>query len=739
MMTLSLRLHAGAMALALAALAASPAIVPQPSFAEEVAASNRPVSLADIRRLAAEAYVWGLGPEFTWRFAKYNTTISAPMNALTYGVSPAAWNNSATNAGDSSVIYINGFMDFSTGGELVLTVPPSRSQYYVVNYLDGYINTIGSIGTRTTPSDVSTSYLLVGPNSRYAKKKFAKIDGRTLPVMASDTNLNWMLIRILTSTLADGDAPNSTPSVYENVSKKFALNTLQQFRANDFQPVYPTDYTNPPPTEEEIAQAQPYKDTPTEAVRFFEQLGQSLVKSPIPRLETALGGTPLRKLPSYVVPQYGAKTLYVPPSFGQARTLRHFARIGLTAKGFTIPAGWGAPQLAALQQGYEDGQASLQAAIASQSAGQSTNYWTILNDLIGTYPNTLEGYLVRSTIVLNGGSANVPLDAVYPNMTSYNGTDLLDGNQTYSITFTEPQPGAPLPVSGIYPPQVTDAQGKIKGFWSVTLYQPDASQVAAPFLTQASVLNNAYSTADTEVVSVDPTAETITVTAPDWGKIVASTPLLFDGSAAAGCGLGTKAANAVYYVAADPVVGTGQGGVTTYTFPLSTQWKQDISTDNVPIQYSGEAGDTVDLTCGSGSNLNWGMLKPVSQLGSSELEDDKMVKNPDGSTTIWLSPTLPAGKPATNWIPTPSTAYYESIYGAGSNISTTLQVILRSYYPTPGNQPPSILPYKAGNLPESYIPPAIVPVSGQPPCGSAPYVPQGQKASGSRAVPRPAC
>jgi len=38
-------------------------------------------------------------------------------------------------------------------------------------------------------------------------------------------------------------------------------------------------------------------------------------------------------------------------------------------------------------------------------------------------------------------------------------------------------------------------------------------------------------------------------------------------------------------------------------------------------------------------------------------------------------------------------------------------VILRSYYPTPGNQPPSILPYKAGNLPESYIPPAIVPVS----------------------------
>lgn len=711
-MLLSFRLRVGATALALAALAISLPVHPQAAFADEVAAAARPgASLADIRRLAAEAYVWGLGPEFTWRFAKYNTTISAPINALTYGVSPAAWNNSATNAGDASIIYINGFTDFSKNAELVLTVPPSRDQYYVVNYLDNYINTIGSIGTRTTPSDTDTSYLLVGPNSRYARKKVAVIGGRALPVMASDTNLNWMLIRILASTLADGTAPNSTPSVYDNVSKKFALNTLAQFRANGFQPVYPTDYTNPPPTEEEIAEAAPYKDTPKWAVEFFDQLGQSLVKSPVPRLETALGGTPLRKLPAYVVPQYGAKTLYVPPSYGQARTLRHFASIGITSKGFKIPAGWGAAQLRALQQGYEDGQAALQAAIAAQAAGASTNYWTILNDMIGTYPNTLEGYLVRSTIVLNGGSANVPLDAVYPNMTSYNGTDLLDGNQTYSITFTEEQLGAQLPVEGIYPPQVTDDDGKIRGFWSVTVYQPDASEVSAPFLTQAAVLNNAYSTADTEVLDVDPDADTITVTAPDWGKLIASTPILFDGSAAQGCGLGTKSANAVYYVAADPVTGTGPGGVTTYTFPLSTEWKQDISTDKVPIQYSGEAGDTVDLSCASGTNLDWGMLKPVSQLGSSELADGKMEKNQDGSLTIWLSPTLPPNVPAANWIPTPSTAYYDSIYGAGSNVSTTLQVILRSYYPTPGNEPPSILPDTAGNLPYSYIPPAIVPAS----------------------------
>jgi hypothetical protein len=108
---------------------------------------------AVIRALAAEAYVWGLGPEFVEQFSIYNTIIGAPFNALKYGSVPAAWNNDATNAGDASVLYISGFVDFDQSPELVLMVPPSRDEYYVVAYYDAYANTIGSIGTRTTPSD----------------------------------------------------------------------------------------------------------------------------------------------------------------------------------------------------------------------------------------------------------------------------------------------------------------------------------------------------------------------------------------------------------------------------------------------------------------------------------------------------------------------------------------------------------------------------------------------------------
>ncbi len=102
------------------------------------------------------------------------------------------------------------------------------------------------------------------------------------------------------------------------------------------------------------------------------------------------------------------------------------------------------------------------------------------------------------------------------------------------------------------------------------------------------------------------------------------------------------------------------------------------------------------------------MLKPVSELGSSELENGKLKKNTDGSLTLWLAPSLPAGVPATNWLPTPSTDYYDSVYDADSNLSTQIQVILRTYYPTRGDEPPSILPYEQEGMPQSYIPPAIV-------------------------------
>src|SRR5262249_48999243 len=155
-----------------------------------------------IEKLAAAAYVWGVAPAFVYRLSKYNELITAPINTLGGGDAPAAWNNQGTNAGDASGLYVNGFLDFSgqkgPGGskEFVLTVPPSENDYYIVNLLDSFVNTVGSFGTRTTPSTSAETYLLAGPTSQYAHRRTVRIHGFTYRVLTSDTNRAWLLIRV---------------------------------------------------------------------------------------------------------------------------------------------------------------------------------------------------------------------------------------------------------------------------------------------------------------------------------------------------------------------------------------------------------------------------------------------------------------------------------------------------------------------------------------------------------------
>jgi hypothetical protein len=658
---------------------------------------------AVIKALAADAYVWGLGPEYIYRFSKYNTIVAEPFNKLKYGVIPAAWNNEATNAGDASVLYIGGFVNFDVDSELVLTVPPSQDQYYVVAYYDAYGNTIGSIGTRTTPSSTTTSYLLVGPRSPYAGKKSVTIRGYQYPVMASDTTVNWILIRVLANTLIDASDPSSMPNVLNGVARKIALNTLQAFERNGHQPVYPSNFITPPPTDDQNAAAEPYRNAPDDAVDFFAQLGSAVVTNPIPNRGTGLSGTALTDLPSWVAPQYGAQAIYLVPSYGQKEKLATFAPIGLTEKGFQQPAGWGQAQLDALQAGYDLGRTTLQKIETAVPAGPSTNYWAFLNDLVGTYPNDTIGYILRSVIVLEGGVANLPVDAVYPTLTG--NPDVLDGNHTYKMTFTLPASyQSPDVANGIYPPMVSDGNGNPKGFWSIHVYAVDPKEGAAPFIAQTSVLNTHFSVADTEVVSVNAAADTMTVRAPNWGTLKASMPILF-GANATSYGLSP---GAVYYVA-DVPVDNGDG---TFTIHLSSQWLQPLSEDYVPIQGpNGQPGPidhpNVDLAAGT-APLTYGMVKPVTQHGSTELASGLLQRNADQSLTLWFGPTLPHDAPASNWIPTPSSAYYGPLY-PGVDVSTKFQLTLRMYYAQPGDSPPSILPCNVcgANVPQTYIPPVV--------------------------------
>ena len=156
----------------------------------------------------------------------------------------AAWNNQATNAGNASALYLTSFLDL--GGrrhgatkQLVLTVvSPSRSNYYVCNELDAFLNTVGSIGTRTTPSRRPQTYLLVGPTSRYAHKRIARIHGFTYRVMSFDTNRDWVLIRIRADSLAPRGQPHVRPLDRKARGGALRLSTLRAFEARGHRPVY---------------------------------------------------------------------------------------------------------------------------------------------------------------------------------------------------------------------------------------------------------------------------------------------------------------------------------------------------------------------------------------------------------------------------------------------------------------------------------------------------------------------
>ncbi len=660
---------------------------------------GRPSTVTDptiIQELAKAAYVWSLPLEFTYRFGIYNALMTADVNSLAYAAQPAAWNNASTNGGNSSVLYINGILDLTGDTALVYTLPNPSTNFTVSQFLDAFVNTFADPGSRTTPGAADpTSYLLVGPDSPYASSRTVTIGGFTFPVMASDTNRAQVLARVLAPTLVPATESDSAYNTLLNVSHGIKLNTLEEFLANGG-PVAPDTYAGKIPTARERAEAANYQNTPDNAIDFFAQVGASLQLNELPTQATCLGGTPISKLPSWVVPQPGATKTYYTPSAGQAGALALFEPLGLTQSGFRVPCNWGTEQLAALELGWEDGRKFIQTQ-STQSATADTNWWVYTNAKWGTYENTLAGYTTRAVGVILGGFPSLVADGMYAVQDYEPDTAVpLDGGNVYSVTFG-PWDNVTLPADSILPPLMLNDDGSQVGFWSITLYQPGLGEAVCPCLSQASVLNTHYSETKTEVLSVNASTNTITAKVPFGSTLIASSPVLF-GAAASEYGLQPDVA---YFLVAAPTVHADQ----SVTFQISATWLQRLSTDpgdpGTPVQYSGAAGPVVQLTQGA-TPLTYGMVQPVSQLGSSEINKGLLKQNvdasgnPNGTYTIWLAPSreaaLKAGAFIENWIPTPSQEYLHSLYGSATAVNSDISPIFRIYAPQPGDAPPSILP-----------------------------------------------
>jgi hypothetical protein len=186
---------------------------------------------------AAEAYAWSLPLNWSYRFQRRSKLIYAPPNRM-YAAHLAAWNTGNYYAANASTVYASAALSLE-GRTLVYTVPPTilegeagpagdHGVYNSTQLYDVFLNSIADPGTRTTGNDSEyTHFLIVGPDSDYAKKQQVTIAGQEFPVIALDTNEGVLLARVLAHTLAPAADPMSTTRIQTDVLDKIALNTLE--------------------------------------------------------------------------------------------------------------------------------------------------------------------------------------------------------------------------------------------------------------------------------------------------------------------------------------------------------------------------------------------------------------------------------------------------------------------------------------------------------------------------------
>ena len=348
--------------------------------------------------------------------------------------------------------------------ELVLTVPPSRDNYYVVNLLDGFINSIGSIGTRTTPSTKPQTYLLAGPTSRYAHRRTARIDGFRYRVMASDTNLNWMLIRIRADSLVPPSDPASTASISSERRRAIRHeHAPPSSRRADTGRSTSTRTTYTPTAAAETAGGPKWHNAPTHAVRVLQAGGPVAQAQPAPH-QRGRGSTAYRSatLPSWVVPQAGAKTALPQPG---VRTEAHAGALQADR-----PHGervQGPERLAAsrssppCRKGFKAGKDELNEKLSPGgrwSRGPTTG--AISTPTSGRIPTPPGVHLPRDHRARRRLGQHAAGRRLRPDQQP-RGTrhTQLDGNNTYRLTFRPPGTNlVDLPAIGSLPPTVNDSQ-----------------------------------------------------------------------------------------------------------------------------------------------------------------------------------------------------------------------------------------------------------------------------------------
>jgi len=566
-------------------------------------------------KLAVKAYVWGYAPMTIYRLEQQKTNNQAPQNHFYHPTHVANWQlPSPVSAPNMDVLYSSAFLDLSKG-PLIFTMP-SVEGYYVVQLDDAYGNSQASLGSRTRPGGAADSYVIVGPSdpaytdpSSYLSQGFDQ--QHVLPV---DTEHAWLIVRIPVNSYAEPGSPHDlTDSDCYQANFAFDLTPLL-----NPQPVQPMD----------PAVAKEFEEPPSDAMTFFTWLGMAVKASPLPT-EAAFSN---EVLPPYLMSPSA--------SVGEAQQalFDSFWPLGLDAQGFH-PELLDCRQRALLEAGMVIGDCILKAGQNFITIGPpDQHFWHVMGTSnIGKYPNTPNGWFVRSVAAYEGGIASLAPDGTYP-MTAHDANGArLRGGSAYTITFD----------ADSLPPV------REGGFWSLTVYSDDSAsgvQTNLPAVSSAAVLNTAYSQPG------NPAAATLVVDTTHFSNshYQEDDTVYF---AVSGGGID---AERPYFVI----------NVSDGIFQLSLgPWTPD---------HSGMAAITVDPSI-VGQALMTGLVIPVHSLGSQQLPDAPPAlrgtqlafeKDGDGNSILrfYLQNKPPALR--SNWLPIPDSRH-------------TFQVMARLYNPTP--------------------------------------------------------
>jgi hypothetical protein len=355
------------------------------------ATASGPLTPAQARQVATDAYVYGIPLMEFLRTAKEQTSVArpdaesdAPLNRFGSARRLATPSNHVIVQPNNDTLYTMAHVDLS-GGPLVLHVPAAaRHRYYSFEFMDPYTNVFAYIGTRTT-GDGPGTFLVTGPSFHGAVP-------REMRRIRSPYARAWIVGRTLVLGPYDLAAAH-------RVQNGYRLLPLSQYLRHGLNWM-------PPPPRRVIR--KPLKLNEPRGLAFFDALGTALAQNRPP----ARDATILREL----------RTVGVGPGLHPSR--EHLSTTVLTA----------------LQTAADQGPSyveSLRTKVATKSVA-ATSGWFVPPPDTGDYGTN---YSWRAVVALAGLAANRPAEAMYIVGATDSKLAFLNGADRYVVRF----PGGQLP------------------------------------------------------------------------------------------------------------------------------------------------------------------------------------------------------------------------------------------------------------------------------------------------------